>query len=90
VLGHTLRSRRSLWAGTIIGEDPKDFAKAVEALKPAHPAYFQSRIAGTPEECSAKIQAYAELGVTDFILYFTWNELKSLETFARRVIPAFH
>lgn len=80
---------RSLWAGTIIGKDEKDFAKAVAELKPRHPSYLKSRIAGTPEQCIETLRQYAALGVRTFILYFTVNELRSLNTFARHVIPAF-
>lgn len=80
---------RSLWAGTIIGEDEKDFAKVVAELKPPHPSYLERRIAGTPEQCIETIRQYVTLGVTTFILYFTINELRSLGTFARYVLPAF-
>lgn len=80
---------RSLWAGTIIGRDQKDFARAVEELKPRHPSYLESRIAGTPKQCIEKIGEYVALGVTNFILYFTVDEIRSLSTFARHVIPAF-
>jgi len=81
--------RRSLWAGTIIGENEKDFDCAVEELKPRHPSYLQSRIAGTPGKCIETIKNYVEMGVTTFIFYFTINELKSLTVFARDVMPAF-
>ena len=80
---------RSLWAGTIIGKDEKDFDKSVAELKPRQPSYLESRIAGTPEQCIETIQQYVNMGVTVFILYFTVNELRSLEIFARKVIPAF-
>lgn len=80
---------RSLWAGAIIGEDEKDFGQAIEELKPPHPFYLKGRIAGTPEQCIETIGEYVNLGVTTFILYFTMNELRSLDIFARRVIPAF-
>ena len=81
---------RSLWAGTVIGRDPQEFARAANALELPHTAYLDARIAGTPEECVQRIQAFVELGVTEFIHYFTFEELDSLELFATRVIPAFH
>jgi len=80
---------RSLWAGTIIGEDEQEFARAIEELKPPHPFYMKGRIAGTPDQCIERIREFVELGVTTFIHYFTFNELRSLELFALRVIPAF-
>ena len=80
---------RSLWAGTIIGKDEKDFDKSVAELKPRQPSYLESRIAGTPEQCIKTIQQYVNMGVAVFILYFTVNELRSLDLFARHVIPAF-
>ena len=80
---------RSLWAGTIIGKDEKDYARVVQELKPSHPSYLEGRIAGTPEQCIQTIRQYVTLGVTTFILYFTANELPSLKTFARHVLPAF-
>jgi alkanesulfonate monooxygenase SsuD/methylene tetrahydromethanopterin reductase-like flavin-dependent oxidoreductase (luciferase family) len=80
---------RSLWAGTIIAENERSFSKAVAELPEASPFYFSSRIAGTPDECIQKINAFVRLGVTGFIFYFTWNEMASLELFAERVLPAF-
>jgi alkanesulfonate monooxygenase SsuD/methylene tetrahydromethanopterin reductase-like flavin-dependent oxidoreductase (luciferase family) len=80
---------RSLWAGTIIAENETSFSKAVAELPGASPFYFSSRIAGTPDECIQKINAFVQLGVTGFIFYFTWNEMASLELFAQRVLPAF-
>jgi len=80
---------RSLWAGTIIAENEATFSKAVAELPGANRAYFSSRIAGTPEDCIQKINAFARLGVTLFIFYFTWRERESLELFADQVLPAF-
>jgi alkanesulfonate monooxygenase SsuD/methylene tetrahydromethanopterin reductase-like flavin-dependent oxidoreductase (luciferase family) len=81
--------RRSLWAGAIVGEDERDFARAVGELKPRHRSYLQSRIAGSPGQCIETIRRYVALGVTTFVLYFTINELRSLAVFARDVMPAF-
>ena len=80
---------RSLWAGTIIGRDREEYDRAAKALKLPHTAYLDARIAGTPEECIQRIQAFVELGVTEFIHYFTYEELRSVELFATQVIPAF-
>ena len=81
---------RSLWAGTVIGRDhAEEFARAAEALELPHTVYLDARIAGTPEECVRRIQAFADLGVTEFIHYFTHDELRSVELFATQVIPAF-
>jgi alkanesulfonate monooxygenase SsuD/methylene tetrahydromethanopterin reductase-like flavin-dependent oxidoreductase (luciferase family) len=80
---------RSLWAGTIIAENERSFSKAVAELPRVSPSYFSSRIAGTPDECIQKINAFVQLGVTGFIFYFTWDEMASLELFAERVLPAF-
>jgi len=60
----------------------------IAELKPRQPSYLESRIAGTPEQCIETIQQNVNMGVTVFILYFTVNELQSLQIFARRVIPA--
>ena len=78
-----------MWAGTIIGRDQEEFARAAEALELPHTAYLDSRISGPPEECIQRIQAFVELGVTEFIHYFTYEELRSVELFATQVIPAF-
>jgi F420-dependent oxidoreductase-like protein len=80
---------RSIWAGVIIAEDERDFADVVRRLNPPHPAYLESRIAGVPERCIEIVQEYVNLGVSLFVLYFTVDELRSLEIFAQRVIPAF-
>ena len=80
---------RSLWAGTVIGRDPENFARAAEALELPHTTYLDARISGTPEECVRRIQAFVDLGVTEFIHYFTFEELASVELFATHVIPAF-
>ena len=80
---------RSLWAGTVIGRDQAEFARAAVVLELPHTAYLNARISGTPEECIRRIQAFVDLGVTEFIHYFTYEELKSVELFATQVIPAF-
>ncbi len=80
---------RSLWAGTVIGRDSEDYARAAEALQLPHAVYLDARIAGTPEECVRRIQGFVDLGVTEFIHYFTHDELRSVELFATQVIPAF-
>ncbi len=80
---------RSLWAGTVIGRDREEYARAAEALELPHTVYLESRIAGTPEECVRRIQGFVDLGVTEFIHYFTHDELRSVELFATQVIPAF-
>ena len=80
---------RSLWAGTVIGRDQAEFARAAVVLELPHTAYLDARISGTPEECIRRIQAFVDLGVTEFIHYFTYEELRSVELFATQVIPAF-
>jgi F420-dependent oxidoreductase-like protein len=80
---------RSLWAGTILGRDEADYANAAQQLDLPHTAYLDSRISGTPEQCIAKIKEFVDLGVTEFIHYFTYEELRSVELFAAKVIPAF-
>lgn len=81
--------RRSLWAGAVIGEDAQDFSRIVSRLNPPNPFYLESRIAGNPERCIETVRRFAELGVDLFILYFPVEEARSLETFARLVLPAF-
>lgn len=83
------RIGRSLWAGTVIGRDATDYANAAKQLDLPHSAYLDSRISGTPEQCIAKIKEFVDLGVTEFIHYFTYEELRSVELFATKVIPAF-
>ena len=49
-----------------------------------------SAIVGIPDECIERIRKYVDLGVTYFMLKFPYVEnLKSLEVFAKNVVPAF-
>jgi len=80
---------RSLWAGTIVGENEQDYSHIVKELKLPQPSYLSARIAGTPEQCIESIRQYVKLGVTEFIHYFTFKELRSLELFALKVMPDF-
>ena len=51
--------------------------------------YFERMLAGTPDQCIKRIQDYADVGVTYFILNFPSTNLESLRTFIEKVAPSF-
>ncbi len=66
---------RSCWpAGQIlVAEDHQGVNELVAKLKPEGTPleeYRKGTLAGTPQECIERLQAYAELGVTYFMLFF--------------------
>lgn len=66
---------RSCWPSgqILIVKDQKELADRVSTLKPSTMTaedYTKGTLAVTPCECAARLQVYADLGVTYFMLYF--------------------
>ena len=66
---------RSCWPSgqVLVAKDQKELAEKVSKLKPPNMSvedYKKGTLAGTPEECVERLQVYADLGVTYFMLYF--------------------
>jgi len=74
----------------IIAEDEDEVDAKIKRFKPAdvkREEYLKDRIIGTPEECVKRIQDYASLGFTYFIVNFPdMTDPKTLSLFAEKVI----
>jgi F420-dependent oxidoreductase-like protein len=73
---------RSCWPGAqvFIAPDRKAVQRKLEMRKPANISledFEKICLAGTPDECAQAIRAYADLGVTFFMLFF--GDLPSVE-----------
>jgi len=90
---------KSLETQVLVAKDEKgvDAAlKRIEALNPKQTfygsmdVYKKFAIIGTPDECIEKVEAYVNLGVTYFIIWFLdFPSLKSIRLLAEEVIPQF-
>jgi alkanesulfonate monooxygenase SsuD/methylene tetrahydromethanopterin reductase-like flavin-dependent oxidoreductase (luciferase family) len=71
----------SCWPGgqVLVADDEKDLNLKVSKLgfKTSLKEFRKTGLAGTPEECVERVKAYANLGVTYFMLFFA--DLPSLE-----------
>ena len=73
----------------LIAEDSRVLAEKVSKLKPVDVSledFRKTTLAGTPDECLERLQVYADLGVTCFMLYFAdFPRTESLKLFAEAV-----
>jgi alkanesulfonate monooxygenase SsuD/methylene tetrahydromethanopterin reductase-like flavin-dependent oxidoreductase (luciferase family) len=82
---------KSAWlAGQIIiASNPKTLEEKIQRLKPqgvSRDEFEKHNLIGTPEECLRRIQAYMDLGVTYFMLFFgDLPDTSGLELFAQNV-----
>jgi len=87
------RIEKSVLLPAAIDEDPA----MVELLVQGYAAYQNLSeeeakkwmLLGSPEEVAAQIRAYADVGVTHFILTLTPYNVEAMERFAAKVLPAF-
>lgn len=94
--------RRSLGLYTLVGSDGADLSARWRALQEWTPgraldgtsleAYAGDALAGTPEECVARIKAFEALGVEHLVcsfasLPFAIYDREQVELFAREVLP---
>jgi F420-dependent oxidoreductase-like protein len=74
----------------IVVKSPKEAQDKVEKFKPQETPLEEFRrgtLVGTPKDCQAQIQRYADLGVTYFMLYFgDLPLLESMQLFAQELI----
>ena len=83
---------KSCWPSgqILIAKDQEEINQKISEFKPANMSlveFKKSTLAGTPDECKELLQAYIDLGVTYFMLYFA--DLPStggLRLFAKDVI----
>jgi alkanesulfonate monooxygenase SsuD/methylene tetrahydromethanopterin reductase-like flavin-dependent oxidoreductase (luciferase family) len=83
---------KSCWPSgqILIAKDQEELNQKISKFKPANMSsveFKRSTLAGTPDECKELLQAYIDLGVTYFMLYFA--DLPStggLRLFAKDVI----
>ena len=66
---------KSCWPGgqVLIAQDQSELSKKISKLKPANSSledFKKVSLAGTPDECRERLEVYADLGVTYFMLYF--------------------
>lgn len=82
---------KSCWpAGQIIiAPNHKELEIKVQRLKPKNITredFDKENLVGTPDECTAELQPYVDLGVTHFMMYFAESEdTSSLKLFAETV-----
>lgn len=77
-----------------IDEDAERVARRVErnarSENPIARRYAEVAIAGTPEQVRARVQEYADAGVTHLVCHFgRTQDVRGTELFARAVMPAF-
>ena len=85
-------------ARVVIAADDRDFGRVVEraaagehATAEEYRASLVKSIAGTPQQCVARIQEYVDAGINFFFLVFPHPApTESLELFAREVMPHFN
>lgn len=66
---------KSCWPGgqVVIAQSQRDLNEKIEKLNPRPTSvdeFKKTALAGTPDECCERLQEYADLGVTYFMLYF--------------------
>jgi F420-dependent oxidoreductase-like protein len=85
---------RSCWSGAqvFIAPDRKAVQRKLKLRKPANMSledFEKICLAGTPDECAQAIRAYADLGVTFFMLFFgDLPSVEGLRLFAETVAEA--
>jgi F420-dependent oxidoreductase-like protein len=74
----------------IIGKDATDAQAKVQKAQALYGGHLGEGIAGTPEECTAKIRELVAAGCTMFIIEFFGRDTREpARLFAERVLPAF-
>jgi alkanesulfonate monooxygenase SsuD/methylene tetrahydromethanopterin reductase-like flavin-dependent oxidoreductase (luciferase family) len=73
---------KSCWPGgqVLIARDQKELSEIILARKPKNVSlndFEKLNLVGTPSSCLKKLQPYADLGVTHFMLFF--GDLPSLD-----------
>jgi len=87
---------KSCWPGgqVIIARNRKELNEKIALEKPKSVAledFEKSSLAGTPDECVRKMQPYADLGVTHFMLFFgDLPNLSNLRLFAETAAEKMH
>lgn len=82
---------KSCWpAGqVIVAKNQKELSAKIAEVKPLGTSlidFKKSTLAGTPDECRVRLQAYLDLGVTYFMLFFAdLPKLDSLRLFAENI-----
>jgi F420-dependent oxidoreductase-like protein len=83
---------RSCWPGgqVLIAQNQKELDEKIAKLKPANSSFEDFKkitLAGTPDECRERLQAFVDLGVTYFMLFFAdLPSVEGLRLFARATI----
>ncbi len=83
---------KSCWpAGQVlIAENQKELSAKIKEAKPNTMTltdFKKATLVGTPEECIEQLQAYLDLGVTYFMLYFAdLPKVNSLKIFAEKIL----
>jgi F420-dependent oxidoreductase-like protein len=83
---------KSCWPSgqILIARDHEELSQKISKLKPSNMNLVEFKkctLAGTPDECKKHLQAYIDLGVTYFMLYFTdLPSLEGLRLFAKVVV----
>ncbi len=83
---------RSCWPSgqILIAKDQEELSQKILKFKPANMSFVEFKkytLAGTPDECKEHLQAYTDLGVTYFMLYFAdLPSLEGLRLFAEAVV----
>lgn len=98
-VGRDCDELKKFWGGCIIISDSEQEVK--EMIKKFQPLdnkfkgipeeeYRKKYLIGTSEECVKRVQEYADLGVTNFLLWFSdFPSMTQARLFAKRVIPLF-
>jgi len=74
----------------IIGKDAADAEAKMQKAQALYGGHLGQGIAGTPEECVAKIRELVAAGCTMFIIEFFGRDTREpARLFAERVLPAF-
>jgi len=82
---------KSCWPGgqVLVDLNEKDLSGRIRQIKPKNVSmsdFKKTSLVGTPEECLRKMQAYMDLGVTFFMLFFAdLPSTKSMRVFAETV-----
>ena len=83
---------KSCWPGgqVLIAQNKRELDEKISQRKPAKVSledFKKTTLAGTPDECIARLQVYVDLGVTYFMLFFAdFPSLDGLRLFAKHVI----
>ncbi len=74
----------------VIGKDSADAQAKVEKAQAIYGGHLGQGIAGTPQECIAKIRAHVAAGCTMFVIEFFGRDTRDpARLFAETVLPAF-